>query len=90
MSRTPTCRYHCVRCDRHFASLLAYDAHIYPVGVHHSPADVPQLNIQTDRARCDLGARRGHSLPLDNVRLWEYKYMRKELMNPMDQEDADE
>ena len=84
MARTPTCRYHCVRCSRHFSSELAYDAHIRGPGNHVSPADVPQLNVQTDLAVCNLSGEE----PLDKVRLWEYKYMRKELIDPLDQEEA--
>lgn len=63
--RAKTCRYHCVACDRHFASLRAYDDHKdRQDGRNH--LDVPIITLTctepanapgkfTSRAgRCDL------------------------------------
>lgn len=83
-SKTKTCRYHCVKCHKHFTSLIAYDAHIGPVGVHHDPAESKHLQVQTYEGECRLGPHTDEMVPL-----WEHSYDKTDNLPAWDHVDSE-
>src|SRR3972149_6043153 len=73
-TRRPSCRHHCARCGRHFASLVAFGRHLgwiereghADARTCDAPASVAGLRVQTDAAVCRIPPN-----DLEGVALWE-------------------
>ena len=70
---TPTCQYHCAKCERHFTSLQAFDEHILTNSdmngtTHVPPGESPRL-VQSI-GLCKLQGKDG---PMTTVPVWTYQ-----------------
>lgn len=74
------CRFHCTKCNRHFTSLKAFDAHIARMddgsSRHLRPKNVEALQPKTRGGFCDLSnldnPNRDRYGRVNDVNLWEH------------------